>query len=125
MKKIFASLVVLLAIASVAVGLRAATNDETSTDLSQVKVTAYRGATPLISMSGTDCASVFYVLPLEVKTRIADEWDKFARTAREQGSYSGVKYSFRKDLTFEWNGYKIVATNVTPELVNRILSTIE
>ena len=76
-------------------------------------------------MSGADCASVFHVLPLEVKTRIADEWDKFARVAREQGSYSGVKYSFKKDLTLECNGYKIVATNVTPGFVNRILSTIE
>ena len=124
MKKIIASLVALLAIACIAVGLRAATVEST-TDLSHVKVTAYRGSTPLISMSGPDCASVFYVLPLEVKTRIADEWDKFASVAREQGTYSGVKYSLKKDLTFEWNGYKIVATNVTPELVNRILSTIE
>ena len=124
MKKIIASLVALLAIACIAVGLRAATA-ETTTDLSHVKVAAYRGSTPLISMSGPDCASVFYVLPLEVKTRIADEWDKFASVAREQGSYSGVKYSLKKDLTFEWNGYKIVATNVTPELINRILSTIE
>ena len=124
MKKIIASLVALLAIAYIAVGLRAATA-ETTTDLSHVKVTAYRGSTPLISMSGPDCASVFYVLPLEVKTRIADEWDKFASVAREQGTYSGVKYSLKKDLTFEWNGYKIVAANVTPELINRILSTIE
>ncbi len=124
MKKIFASVIALLAVACIAIGLRAATA-ETTTDLSHVKVTAYRGSTPLISMSGPDCASVFYVLPLDVKTRIADEWDKFASVAREQGTYSGVKYSLKKDLTFEWNGYKIVATNVTPELVNRILSTIE
>lgn len=124
MKKIFASVIALLAVACIAIGLRAATA-ETTTDLSHVKVTAYRGSTPLISMSGPDCASVFYVLPLDVKTRIANEWDKFARVAHEQGTYSGVKYSLKKDLTFEWNGYKIVATNVTPELVNRILSTIE
>jgi len=124
MKKIFASVIALLAVACIAIGLRAATA-ETTTDLSHVKVTAYRGSTPLISMSGPDCASVFYVLPLDVKTRIANEWDKFAAVAREQGTYSGVKYSLKKDLTFEWNGYKIVATNVTPELVNRILSTIE
>ncbi len=124
MKKIFASVIALLAVACIAIGLRAATA-ETTTDLSHVKVTAYRGSTPLISMSGPDCASVFYVLPLDVKTRIADEWDKFTSVAREQGTYSGVKYSLKKDLTFEWNGYKIVATNVTPELVNRILSTIE
>ena len=124
MKKIFASVIALLAVACSAIGLCAATA-ETTTDLSHVKVTAYRGSTPLISMSGPDCASVFYVLPLDVKTRIADEWDKFASVAREQGTYSGVKYSLKKDLTFEWNGYKIVATNVTPELVNRILSTIE
>lgn len=124
MKKIFASVIALLAVACIAIGLRA-TTAETTTDLSHVKVTAYRGSTPLISMSGPDCASVFYVLPLDVKTRIANEWDKFASVAHEQGTYSGVKYSLKKDLTFEWNGYKIVATNVTPELVNRILSTIE
>ena len=124
MKKIFASLVAVLAIACIAVGLRAA-NTETTTDLSHVKVTAYQGSTPLISMSGADCASVFYVLPLDVKTRIANEWDKFANVARGQGSYSGVRYSFKKDLTLEYNGYKIVATNVTPELISRILSTIE
>ena len=124
MKKIFASVIALLAVACIAIGLRAATA-ETTTDLSHVKVTAYRGSTPLISMSGPDCASVFYVLPLDVKTRIANEWDKFASVAREQGTYSGVKYSIKKDMTFAWNGYKIVATNVTPELVNRILSTIE
>ena len=124
MKKVIASLVAVLAIACIAVGLRAATS-ETTTDLSQVKVTAYQGSTPLISMSGADCASVFYVLPLDVKTRIANEWDKYANVAREQGSYSGVRYSFKKDLTLECNGYKIVATNVTPELISRILSTIE
>jgi len=124
MKKIIASIIALLAVACIAAGLRAATA-ETTTDLSHVKVTAYRGSTPLISMSGPDCASVFYVLPLDVKTRIADEWDKFTSVAREQGTYFGVKYSLKRDLTFEWNGYKIVATNVTPELVNRILSTIE
>ena len=124
MKKILASLAAVLAVACIAVGLRAATV-ETSTDLSRVKVTAYRGSTPLISMSGADCTSVFYVLPLDVKTRIADEWDKFAKVARQQGVYSGVKYSFKQDLTLERDGYKIVATNVTPELVDRILSTIE
>ena len=124
MKKIFASVIALLAVACIAIGLRAAIA-ETTTDLSHVKVTAYRGSTPLISMSGPDCASVFYVLPLDVKTRIANEWDKFASVEREQGTYSGVKYSLKKDLTFEWNGYKIVAINVTPELENRILSTIE
>lgn len=124
MKKIIASLVAVLAIACIAVGLRAATY-ETTTDLSNVKVTAYQGSTHLISMSGADCASVFYVLPPEVKTRIANEWKKFASIAREQGTYSGVRYSFKKDLTLECNGYKIVATNVTPELISRILSTIE
>ena len=124
MKKIFASVIALLAVACIAIGLRAATA-ETTTDLSNVKVTAYRGSTPLISMSGPDCASVFYVLPLDVKTRIANEWDKFANVARGQGSYSGVRYSFKKDLTLEYDGYKIVATNVTPELISRILSTIE
>lgn len=124
MKKIFASLVALLAVACIAAGLHAATS-ETTTDLSHVKVTAYRGSTPLLSLSGADCASVFHVLPLDVKTRIADGWDQFAQVAREQGTYAGVRYSFKKDLTLEYDGFKIVATNVTPELVNRILSTIE
>lgn len=124
MKKILASLVAVLAVACIAVGLRAATA-ETTTDLSQVKVTAYRGSTPLLSMSGADCASVFYVLPLDVKTRIANAWDQFSRVARSQGTYAGVKYSFKKDLTFEYNGYRIVASNATPELVNQVLSTIE
>lgn len=124
MKKIFTSFVALLAVACIAVGLHAATS-ETTTDLSDVKVTAYRGSTPLLSMSGADCVSVLHVLPLDVKTRIADGWDQFAQVAREQGTYAGVRYSFKKDLTLEYNGFKIVATNVTPELVNRILSTIE
>ena len=124
MKKIFASFVALLAVACIAVGLHAATS-ETTTDLSDVKVTAYRGATPLISKSGADRVSVLHVLPLDVKTRIADGWDQFAQVAREQGTYAGVRYTFKKDLTLEYNGFKIVATNVTPELVNRILSTIE
>ena len=96
MKKIIASLVAVLAVACIAVGLRAATA-ETATDLSQVKVTVFRGTTPLISLSGADCASVFYVLPLDVKTQIADAWEKFAKVAREQGT----------------------------ELVNSVLSTIE
>ena len=124
MKKVFAFLVAVLAIACIAVGLRAATS-ETTTDLSHVKVTAYQGSTPLISMSGADCASVFHVLPPDVKTRIANEWNKFANIAREQGTYSGVRYSFKKDLTLECNGYKIVASNVTPELISRLHTTIE
>ena len=124
MKKIIASLAALLAVACIAAGLRAATSEAT-TDLSQVKVTAYRGSTPLISMSGADCVSVLHVLPLDVKTRIADGWDQFAQVAREQGTYAGVRYSFKKDMTLEYDGFKIVATNLTPELVNRILATIE
>ena len=124
MKKIIASLVAVLAVACIAVGLRAATA-ETATDLSQVKVTVFRGTTPLISLSGADCASVFYVLPLDVKTQIADAWEKFAKVAREQGTYCRIKYSFKHGMTLERDGYKIVATNVTPELVNSVLSTTE
>ena len=124
MKKIFASLVAVLAIACIAVGLRAATV-ETTTGLSNVKVTAYQGSTPIISMTGANCVAVFQVLPSDVKTFISNEWGKFANVAREKGSYAGVRYSFKKDLTLEYKGYKIVATNVTPELVNRILSTME
>ena len=123
MKKILASLVAVLAIACIAVGLRAA-NSET-TDLSDVMVTAYHGSSPIISMSGADCLSVLNVLPSDVKTHIADEWNKFAPTAPKNGSVAGVRYSFKNDLTLEYKGYKIVATNVTPELINRILSTIE
>ena len=124
MKKIIASLVAVLAIACIAVGLRAATSDA-NTDLSHVKVTAYQGSTPLISMSGADCLSVFYVLPANVKTRIADEWQKFANVARERGTYAGVKYAFTQDITVEYNGYKVVATNMTPEMIGRILATGE
>ena len=125
MKKIFAPLVAVLAIACIAIGLRAATS-ETTTDLSRVKVTAYQGTTPLISMSGADCASVFYVLPPDVKTRIADEWNKFAPTAPSHGSIAGVKYSFANDdLTLQYKGYQIVATNVSFEMIGRILATAE
>ena len=123
MKKFFATLAAVLAIACIAVGLRAATSETTS--LSNVKVTAYHGSTPIISMSGADCLSVFSVLPSDVRTRIADEWNKFAPTAPRQGSIAGVRYSFKNDLTLGYNGYNIVATNVTPELISRILSTIE
>ena len=124
MKKYFASLVAVLAIACIAVGLRAA-ESESITDLSNVKVTAYHGSTPIISMSGADCLSVLNVLPSDVKTRIVDEWNKFSPSAHRQGSVAGVRYSFKNDLTLEYKGYKIVATNVTPEMINRILSTIE
>ena len=123
MKKFIASLVAVLAIACIAVGLRAATSE--TTDLSQVKVTAYQGSTPLLSMSGADCVSVFYVLPSDVKTRIIGEWNKFAPTAPRQGSIAGVKYSLKDDLTLEYRGYKIVATNVSFELIGRILATAE
>ena len=123
MKKFIASLVAVLAIACIAVGLRAATSE--TTDLSQVKVTAYQGSTPLLSMSGADCVSVFHVLPSDVKTRIIGEWNKFAPTAPRQGSIAGVKYSLKDDLTLEYRGYKIVATNVSFELIGRILATAE
>ena len=124
MKKIIASLAAVLAVACIAIGLRAA-NSATAIDLSQVKVTAYRGTTPLLSMSGAECASVFHALPADVKTRIADEWDKFAPNVRKQGSISGVKYAFKDDLTLDYGGYRVVATNLTPELIGRILSTVE
>lgn len=124
MKKSFASFAAVLAIACIAVGLRAA-NVEPDTDLSNVKVTVYQGTTPLISMSGADCVSVFYVLPSDVKARIADEWNKFSDVARTQGTYAGVRYSFRNDWTFESNGYKVVVTNVTAEMVRRVLDLSE
>ena len=120
MKKNLVTLVAVLAVAGVAIGLRAATVNP-ATDLSDVKVTAYQGSTPFISMSGADCVSVFYVLPTDVKNRIADEWSKFNRVAREQGTYAGVKYSIKQDMTFSCNGYKVVATNLTPEMIQRIL----
>ena len=121
MKKILASLAAVLAVACIAIGLRAA-NSASAIDLSQVKVTAYRGTAPLLSMSGAECASVFRALPADVKTRIAGEWDKFAPTVRKQGAIAGVKYAFKDDLTLEYGGYRVVATNVTPELIGRILS---
>ena len=120
MKKNLVTLVAVLAVAGVAIGLRAATVNP-ATDLSDVKVTAYQGSTPFISMSGADCVSVFYVLPTDVKNRIADEWSKFNRVAREQGTYAGVKYSIKQDMTFSCNGYNVVATNVTTEMIQRIL----
>ena len=120
MKKVFASLIAVLAIACIATGLRAA-NAETPTDLSNVKVTAYQGSKPIISMSGPDCASVYYVLPTDVKNLITDEWNKFNSVAREQGIYAGVKYSFKGDMSFEYNGVKVVASNAAPEMIQKIL----
>jgi len=120
MKKILVTLFVVLAVAGIAIGLRAATVNS-ATDLSNVKVTAYQGSTQLISMSGADCVSVYMVLPTDVKNRIADEWSKFNRVAREQGTYAGVKYSIKQDMTFSCNGYKVVATNLSPEMIHRIL----
>lgn len=125
MKKFLLSIVAVLAIACMAMGLRAADVNTSNTDLSNVTVTAYQGSTAIISMSGADCAAVFYVLPLDVKTRIANEWDKFTNVASEKGTYAGVKYTFKKDLTLEYNGCKIVATNVTSEMIHKILSNIE
>lgn len=124
MKKIIASLAAVLAIACIAAGLRAATADA-SIDLSPVKVTAYQGSTPLLSMSGADCVAVFQVLPADVKARLADEWTRFAPTARKHGTISGVKYAFNDDFTLEYRGYKVVATHVTPDLIGRILATAD
>ena len=124
MKKILVTLFVVLAVAGIAIGLRAATVNS-ATDLSDVKVTAYLGSTQLISMSGADCVSVYMVLPTDVKNRIVDEWSKFNRIAREQGTYAGVKYSIKQDMTFSCNGYKVVATNLTPEMIQRIISLSE
>ena len=124
MKKVFASIIAVLAVAGIAIGLYASTIDP-ATGLSNVKVTAYQGSTELISMSGADCVSVFYVLPTDVKNRIADEWSKFNRVAREQGTYAGVKYSIKQDMTFYCNGYKVVATNLTPEMIQRVLELRE
>lgn len=124
MKKILVTLFAVLAVVGIAIGLRAATVNP-AIDLSNVKVTAYQGSTTLISMSGADCVSVYMVLPTDVKNRIADEWSKFNRVAREQGTYEGVKYSIKQDMTFSCNGYKVVATNLTPELIQRILDLSE
>ena len=60
-----------------------------------------------------------------MKNRIADEWVKFNRVAREQGTYAGVKYSIKQDMTFSYNGYKVVTTNLTPEMIQRIISLSE
>ncbi len=72
-------------------------------------------------MSGPDCVAVYYVLPRDVKNRITDEWNKFNSVAREQGIYAGVKYSFKCDMSFEYNGIKVVASNATPEMIHKIL----
>lgn len=44
---------------------------------------------------------------------------------REQGTYAGVKYSIKQDMTFSYNGYKVVTTNLTPEMIQRIISLSE
>lgn len=122
MKKVLVLIGVMLAIACVTFGIRAATADTPTTDLSQVTVTLYQGNAEIISMSGPDCAAVYYVLPTTVKERIIHEWDAFTNVAREQGTYAGVKYSFKNDFIASYNGYKVVATNVTSELIHKVLT---
>ena len=124
MKKILTICAVVLAIACMTVGFRAATasSPDTTTDLSKVTVTLYQGEKEIISMTGPDCASVYYVLPTNVKERIIQEWDNFTNVAREQGTYAGVKYSFKNDFIASYNGYKVVATNVTSELIHKVLT---
>lgn len=124
--KILFSIVAVLAMPCIAISLRtAAAAPPSKTDISGVTVTAYKGDKTIVSMSGPDCVALFYVLPLDVKTRIANAWDMFAKTAGPEGTCSGVKYSFNRDMTFEYSGLKIVATNLTPEMLSRIVDNIE
>lgn len=133
MKKFIAISLAVLAIASIAfVGVYAATKTAATAevaevvDLSDVTVTAYNGNTQLLTMSGPDCAAVFYVLPTEVKAQISAEWDKFTNVAKSKGVYSGVKYSLEKDkFTFQYGGYKVIATNLSSEEIHKIISKIE
>ena len=133
MKKFIAILLSVLAIASIAffsvaaITKKAATSEVAETvNLSDVIVTAYEGNNEFASMSGLDCLSVFYVLPTNVKTQIATEWNKFSKVAKSKGTYAGVKYSFTEDkCTFQYGGCKVVATNLSPEEISKIFLKIE
>lgn len=129
MKKFIAISLSMLAIASIAFFSVAATKASEvaeTVDLSDVTVTAYEGNNEFASMSGLDCLSVFYVLPTNVKTQIATEWNKFSKVAKSKGTYAGVKYSFTEDkCTFQYGGYKVVATNLSPEEISKIFLKIE
>ena len=120
MKKILITLSAVLAAAGIAFGITAATVTP-AVDLSNVKVEVYQGSAQLFAMSGTDCFTVYNVLPANVKTFLTDEWNKFNDVARTQGTYAGVKYSIKQDMTFSYNGYKVVASNLTPEMVQKIV----
>ena len=132
MKKFIAISLSVLAIASIAffsvaaITTKAASEVAETVDLSDVTVTAYEGNNEFASMSGLDCLSVFYVLPTNVKTQIATEWNKFSKVAKSKGTYAGVKYSFTEDkCTFQYGGYKVVATNLSPEEISKIFLKIE
>ena len=131
MKKFIAISLSVLAIASIAffsVATTKAAASEVSevVDVSDVTVTAYEGNNEFASMSGLDCLSVFYVLPTNVKTQIATEWNKFSKVAKSKGTYAGVKYSFTDDkCTFQYGGCKVVATNLSPEEISKIFLKIE
>ena len=122
MKKILITLSAVLAAAGIALGVSAATVTP-ATDLSNVKVEVYQGSSQLFAMSGADCFTVYNVLPVNVKTYLADEWNKFNNVARTRGTYAGVKYSIKQDMTFTYNGYKVVASNLTPEMVQKIVDS--
>ena len=51
------------------------------------------------------------------------KWNKFNNVARTRGTYAGVKYSIKQDMTFTYNGYKVVASNLTPEMVQKIVDS--
>ena len=130
MKKFITISLSVLAIASIvffSVATKAAASEVSEVvDLSDVTVTAYEGNNEFVSMSGLDCLSVFYVLPTNVKTQIATEWNKFSKVAKSKGTYAGVKYSFIDDkCTFQYGGCKVVATNLSPEEISKIFLKIE
>lgn len=133
MKKFITISLLVLAIASIAffsvttITTKAAASEVAETiDLSDVIVTAYEGNNEFVSMSGLDCLSVFYVLPTNVKTQIATEWNKFSKVAKSKGTYAGVKYSFAEDkCIFQYGGCKVVVTNLSPEEISKIFLKIE
>lgn len=125
MKKLIAILAAVVAIVTISViALRAnAATPETSNELATVSVVVSQGDNIMFTMSGMDCVTIYSVLPANVKAQINSEWDKFAKVAKTEGCYSGVKYSFKNGFTAKYQKYTVTATNVSPELIRKVLAS--
>lgn len=125
MKKFIAIIAGVIAIATISVlALRAnAATPETSNELATVNVVVSQGNKIMFSMTGMDCATIYSVLPSELKAQIISEWNMFSKVAKTEGTYSGVKYSFQNGFSAKYQGYTVTATNVTPELIHKVLSS--